>query len=61
MEKLYERFKGLTIVFPRKLYSKEYVREYIKENYGHIPTKDIARYLDITDRRVRQLAKEYRE
>jgi len=58
IEKIYELLKGQTISFPQKLYSKEYVREYIRANYGSKSAREIASVLGISDRRVRQIAKE---
>lgn len=55
VEKIYNRFKGLTITFPKKLYSREYVFRYIEKNYGKETIQTIARHLDLSERRVRQL------
>ena len=61
IERIYEILKGQTISFPQKLYSKEYVREYINKNYGNETAREIASFLGISDRRVRQIAKEKEE
>lgn len=58
VEKIYELLKGQTISFPQKLYSTEYIKEYIYKNYGKETGRDIACEFGITDRRVRQIAKE---
>ena len=58
VERIYDLLKGQTISFPQKLYSKEYMREYIKENYGNETARDVASFLGISDRRVRQIASE---
>ncbi len=58
VEKIYELLRGQTISFPQKLYSKEYMRDYIQKNYGNETAREIASFLGISDRRVRQIAKE---
>ena len=55
VEKIYNRFRGLTITFPKKLYSKEYVIQYIKENHEKETVQELARHLDLSDRRIRQV------
>lgn len=59
--KLYEAFKGQQIVFPQRLYSKEYVNNYILENYNGSNLKEIGRTLGYSDRRIRQLLSELRD
>ena len=58
VERIYELLKGQTVSFPQKLYSKEYMKEYINKNYGNETAREIAYALGISDRRVRQIAKE---
>ena len=59
-ESLWEAFRGLTITFPKRLYSKEYVYAYIAENYGKEKVQIIARHLELSERRIRQIASEIR-
>ena len=61
VEKIYNRYRGLTITFPKKLYNKQFVLQYILENYGKETTQEIAKALDLSERRVMQLLKEIRE
>ena len=62
VKKLHDHYKGLTVTFPVKLFSKEYELQYVKENYGNgKKTHEIARYLNLTERRIRQMVKEIRE
>lgn len=61
MKKIYERYQGITIQFPRKLYSKEYTREYITKNKDKLRPKELALKLNISERRVRQITKELNE
>lgn len=59
-KKLWKEFGGLTISLPRHLYSKEYSRRFIGQNMGHMKTKDLARELDLSERRIRQIIREIR-
>lgn len=61
VERVYELLKGQTVSFPQKLYSKDYMKEYIRKNYGNETAREIASILGISDRRVRQIAKERKE
>lgn len=61
VERIYELLKGQTISFPQKLYSKEFMKEYIKQNYGSETAREVASFLGISDRRVRQIASEKEE
>ena len=56
--KLWENYQGLNISFPKKLYSNEYVRNFVAENKGKMSTKDIAKSVGLSERRVRQILKE---
>lgn len=58
---IYNHFKGLSVCFPKKLYSRGYTRKYIKDNYGKLPVQEIAKTLDLSDRRIRQIAKEIKD
>lgn len=61
VEKIYNRYRGLTITFPKKLYNRNFVLQYILENHGKETTQEIARNLDLSERRVKQLLKEVKE
>ncbi len=56
--KLWENYQGLTISFPKKLYSNDYVRSYINENIGKKTIKEIAKEVELSERRVRQIMNE---
>ena len=56
VEKIYEHYNGMTITFPKKLYSQEYVETYICTHYGFQPIQDISRYVNLSTRRVMQIA-----
>lgn len=52
--KIYEYFRGQQIIFPQRLYSKEYVIKYVRENYDGTNIKELSRKFDYSDRRIRQ-------
>ena len=56
--KIHEHYGGMTVNFPRKLYSQSYTEKYICENYGVQPINMISNHLGIGTRRVMQIAKE---
>ena len=61
IREIHERYKGLTITFPCKLFSSDYIRNYIASHIGKEKVQVMARYLGLSERRVRQLIKEIRE
>lgn len=54
----YERFKGQQLVFPMKLYSKEYVVQEIKRLQGKQKISDIAKKFGYSERYVRKMLAE---
>ena len=56
--KIWENYEGLNISFPKKLYSNEYVKTYIKENKNKKSVQEIAKEVGLSERRVRQILKE---
>ncbi|MGI6117118.1 MAG: Mor transcription activator family protein [Bilifractor sp.] len=59
--KVWKYFSGMTVSFPQKLYSKEYTREFIRENYGNMSIREISRKVQLSERRVRQIVREFKE
>ncbi len=53
--KIWKRFSGLNITFPQKLYSKEFRKDYIRENMIKMKPAEMARALGLSERRVRQI------
>lgn len=53
--KIWKHFSGLNISFPQRLYSKEFTRQFIEENMGTMRPHDIARNVNLSERRVRQI------
>ena len=56
--KIWKRFSGLNITFPQKLYSKEFRKEFIKENMDLMRPQEMAKALGLTERRIRQIITE---
>ena len=60
-KKIWTHYRGLSIQFPQRLYSKEYTRQFIGENLDTMKPKEMAKLLSLTERRVRQIVKEMKE
>ena len=59
--KIWNRYAGINLSFPKQLYSREFIRKFIRENSGVMKPSDIARSIGLTERRVRQIIKEERK
>ena len=44
--KLWRRYSGLNVIFPKKLYSREYTRKFIETNMGVIKPSEMARMVE---------------
>lgn len=58
MMKIYSQYKGLSIQFPKGLYSKKYIKRYVEENFDKKSVREISTELNLTERRVRQIFRE---
>ena len=58
MLKLYKQYKGFQVNFPTRLYSKEYVREVVKEEFDGSNTKALARKLGYSERWIRKISED---
>ena len=58
---MFNMFGGQQIVFPKRLYSKEYVRRYIIKNYNGKNIRQLSKDLGYSDRRIRQILNEDRQ
>ncbi len=61
MLKVWKRFSGLNVTFPQKLYSKEFCKEYIRDNMETAKPSDMAKMLGLSERRIRQIIVEIKE
>ena len=52
---IYELFKGQQIIFPQKLYRKEYIYQYIAECYTGKNVRELSQKFGYSDRRIRQI------
>ena len=59
-KKVWNRYRGLTIQFPQRMYSQAYTKDFIRDNMDSMTIKEMAVQLNLTDRRVRQIIKELR-
>ncbi len=55
---MYNLFKGQQIMFPQRLYCKEYIVAYVKEHYTGHNIRELSRELGYTDRYIRQVVRE---
>ena len=60
-KKVWNRYRGLTIQFPQRMYSQVYTKDFIRDHMDSMTIKEMAVQLNLTDRRVRQIVKELRE
>lgn len=61
MKKIHSRFKGITVQFPKQLYSYEFRKRFIIENKQVMKTRDLSKALNLTERRIQQIIKELEE
>ena len=52
---VYDLLKGRQISFPQRIYRKEYVENYIKENYNGRNIRELSRKFGYTERRIKQI------
>ena len=60
-QKIWKHFSGLNITFPQKLYSKEFRKDFIKENMDRAKPSEMARILGLSERRIRQIIAEIQQ
>lgn len=52
---MHNLFKGQQIIFPQRLYSREFIYTYIKENYNGHNVRELSKKFGYSDRRIRQI------
>lgn len=55
---IHKMFKGQQIVFPLKLYDREFIKSYVKENYNGHNIRELSQQFGYSDRRIRQILNE---
>lgn len=57
---MWEHYAGVSVTFPKSLYSRKYTRQLIEEAMDKEKPASIARRTGLTERRVRQIIREIR-
>lgn len=57
---MWEHYGGVSVTFPKSLYSRAHTRELIEEAMGKEKPASLARKTGLTERRVRQIIREIR-
>ena len=57
---VWEHYSGVSVTFPKSLYSRKYTRQLIREAMAREKPASIARRTGLTERRVRQIIREIR-
>ena len=53
--KIWREFAGSTVTFPMRLYSREHVRQFIRDNRENMRPAELGRRVGLSERRVRQI------
>ena len=53
--KIHKHFRGQQVNFPMRLYSKEYIEEYLIKNYNGKNLKELSKKLDYTTNWLRKM------
>lgn len=56
--KVYRMLQGQMVIFPQKLYNRDYVRSFIREHQGEYTVRELSRMFGYSDRRIRQFIAE---
>ncbi len=54
---IHQAYKGLQVTFPKRLYSKEYVQEKVKQEYNGKNLKELSKRYGYSERWIRQMIK----
>ena len=52
---IYLLFRGQQIMFPQKLYKKDYIYNYIRQSYNGKNVRELSQKFGYSDRRIRQI------
>lgn len=52
---IYEIYSGCQVVFPKKLYSPEYISQIIAKEYNGNNARELAKKYDYTERSIRRI------
>ncbi len=59
--KIFGMLRGQMIIFPQKLYNRDYVRSFIRKHRGEYTARELSRMFGYSDRRIRQFITEEKE
>lgn len=54
---MHQTYKGLQITFPKRLYSKEYVKDKVRQEYNGNNLKELSKRYGYSERWLRQMIK----
>lgn len=58
--KIYELLRGQEVIFPQKLYNRDYVRAFIREHGDEYSARELSKMFGYSSRRIRQFITEER-
>lgn len=56
--KIFGVLRGQMVIFPQKLYNRNYVRAFVREHHQDYTVRELARIFGYSDRRIRQFIAE---
>lgn len=59
--RLFEILRGQMVIFPQKLYNRDYVRSFIREHRDEYTARELSRMFGYSDRRIRQFIAEEKD
>lgn len=59
--KIYGMLRGQMVIFPQKLYDRDYVRSFVQEHKGEYTARELSRMFGYSDRRIRQFLAEEKQ
>lgn len=59
--RIYEMLRGQVVIFPQKLYDRDYVRTFVWEHRSEYSIRELSRMFGYSDRRIRQFIAEEKE
>lgn len=58
---IHDLFKGQQVMFPQKLYKKEYIYNYIRQHYNGKNVRELSQKFGYSDRRIRQIISSFND
>lgn len=59
--RIHRMLRGQMVIFPQKLYDRDYVRSFIRDHQGQYTARELSRMFDYSDRRIRQFIAEEKD